>query len=83
MTLKNRLWFYLLIFLPIVVLVSMAWRDQISASVFTLLMMTYVFAYHPSISGMRLLAIGVIQKKDFLRNYIPMWNMQYFGALFF
>ncbi|TXI14388.1 MAG: hypothetical protein E6Q66_06700 [Pedobacter sp.] len=83
MILKNISWFYLFIFLPMAILVTLACYNQINPIFFALLMMIYAFIYHPTISRIRLLAIGTIRKKDFTKTYIPFWNSKYFTQLFF
>ncbi|WP_162550043.1 hypothetical protein [Hymenobacter nivis] len=43
----------------------------------------YVFVYHPTLVGLRLLDKHVITKADFAKTYIPFWNQRYFSQAFF
>lgn len=77
---KNIVFFYGLIFIPMVGIVAVMQRDALLGVV---LLSLYALVYHPTISGVRLLTLNKISKKEFWKNYIPFWNKKYFRDLFF
>lgn len=79
---KNILVYYLLIFIPLGVLISSAKNDLINATIFFIGLQVYVFLYHPYVSGLRLLALKKLEKKDFWRMFIPFWDTIHFKTLF-
>ncbi|MCC3154104.1 hypothetical protein Q3A66_14350 [Hymenobacter sp. BT770] len=74
--------FYSLLVAPLLILALLSKLGLIDATVFTVLLMLYVFVYHPTIVGKRLLAKYVIGKSEFAKTYIPLWNMQYYSEAF-
>ena len=80
---KSIISFYLLIFIPLAVLVLCVERQYIASTVFLGGLFLYAFAYHPFICALRLLANKKIPKSLFWHNFIPFWNLKYFGYLFF
>jgi hypothetical protein len=79
---KNILVYYALIFIPLIALVLSSKNNLISATVFVICLQLYVFLYHPYVSGLRLLALNKIEKKDFWRMFIPFWDTIHFKTLF-
>jgi hypothetical protein len=56
----------------------------IGSVVFVILLGIYCFLYHPFISGLRLIALGIIRKDEFIKAFIPgYYNFKYFSLLFF
>jgi hypothetical protein len=55
----------------------------LSNILFVSLLLTYSIIYHPLVSGLRLVALGVISKSELWKTFIPFWNRKYFGILFF
>ena len=80
---KNIFFFYLLLLLPISIIVLAAKYGYISSIIFALMLLTYVFLYHPFICGIRLVKSGKISRQDFWKNFIPFWNDKYWSFLFF
>lgn len=79
---KNILVYYLLIFIPLGVLILSSKNNLISPIVFFILLQIYAFLYHPYVSGLRLLALNKLEKKDFWRMFIPFWDTKFFKTLF-
>jgi hypothetical protein len=75
--------FYLLIAAPLFLLALLSKLGALDARSFTCLLLLYVVVYHPTVVGQRLLSKHVIAKKDFVKTYIPLWNMRYFNQAFF
>ena len=80
---KNIFLFYLLLLLPISIFVLAAKYGYIDSILFALMMLIYVFLYHPFICGIRLVKSGKISRQDFWKNFIPFWNDKYWTFLFF
>lgn len=80
---RNILIFYGLIFIPLAALVVSVKLGIVSAEIFIVLLLCYLFAYHPYISGRRLISMKKLDRKDFWRTFIPFWNTKYFKTLFF
>ena len=80
---KNILNFYIIIFLPFVMLMLFGKYNLVGNYTWVILLLVYCLLYHPRISGLRLLANGIITKKQLLYNFIPTWNWKYFSFLFF
>ncbi len=79
---KNILIYYLLILLPLGLLILTAQNGFINSTLFFIGLQVYVFLYHPYVSGLRLLALNKIEKKDFWRMFIPFWDTIHFKTLF-
>ena len=79
---KNILVYYGLIFIPLVALFLSAKNHLISPVIFVIFLFIYAFLYHPYVSGLRLLALNKIEKKDFWRMFIPFWDTIHFKTLF-
>jgi hypothetical protein len=77
---KNLLKYYLLILFPIPFLAWAAFQKH--NILFFGLIITY-YLYRCIIDYYRLLSIGLIEKKDFLKTIIPLWNLKYFKAMYF
>ncbi len=83
MNLQKKTFFYVFIFVPLSFMIVLSKLNLISADTFAIGLFVYVFLYHPYISGLRLLKLHIIEKNQFLKNYIPFWNFKYFDVLFF
>ena len=84
MNLHKLLYFYLLIFIPLTFIVALIKIGLLSSSTFTIGLFFYALTYHPFISGKRLLALlRIIDKLEFINNFITFWNFKYFDILFF
>ncbi len=78
---KSLFWYYIYIFAPL-----SAWcyfGKSIGANLFASGILFYALIYHPLISGIRLVNLGKIPSSDLFKNFIPLWNKQYFKTLFF
>ena len=80
---KNLFVYYLAILLPLLCLAIMNAEGDVTAIVFSILLLFYALVYHPLISGNRLLALKVISKESFYKTFIPFWNQKFFKALYF
>ncbi len=74
--------FYVLIFGPLILHMLFS-REAMSPSLSLTLVFLYIFVYHPTLVGLRLLDKHVITKADFTKTYIPFWNQRYFSQTFF
>ncbi len=81
--LKSLFFFYIVLFSPFLLLIYFVKTGYINSTFFAISMLTYAIVYHPFISGLRLIQIGKIQKKNFFKNFIPFWRTKYFFSLFF
>jgi hypothetical protein len=79
---KNILVYYLLIFIPLGLLALCIKNNLISPVVFAIALQIYAFLYHPYVSGLRLLALNKLEKKDFWRMFIPFCDTIHFKTLF-
>ncbi|WP_159468116.1 hypothetical protein [Dyadobacter sp. 3J3] len=79
---KNILVYYGLIFIPLGVLAFCTKNHLISPIVFVIGLQIYAFLYHPYVSGLRLLALNKLERKDFWRMFIPFWDTKFFKTLF-
>ncbi len=83
MGLKSIIVYYLLILAPLAVLYFCLKSGAISNNFFAISILIYVLLYHPLVSGIRLLALKLIDKSQFRLNFIPFWNAKYFTSLYF
>jgi len=75
----NKVLFYSLIFVPLLGIIALM---EHSPNLGVSILLLYALIYHPTISGIRLISMGKIEKGDFWKNYIPFWNKKYFRNLF-
>lgn len=80
---KNIMVYYLTIIIPLATLVLLMKGGEITSTAFTILILIYGLLYHPYISGRRLIDLAVIEKSNFYKNFIPLWNFRFFSKLFF
>lgn len=79
--LKNIPLYYILILVPLAFVVNIG---RFASDIFFILLLCYAFIYHPTITGLRLIHLGVIDKKDLWKIYIiPFWYTKYFSIIFF
>jgi hypothetical protein len=83
MNLKKIIVFYLVMVIPLIGLVLLVKYHLINSQFFVLGLLTYGLIYHPIISGLRLIKLGVIKKAEFWKNFNPFWGRKYFWILFF
>jgi len=83
MNLHKLLFFYILIFIPLSFIIILTKIGLLSSNGFVFGLFIYSLIYHPFISGKRLLKLRVIDKSQFINNFIPFWNFKYFDVLFF
>ena len=81
--LKNKITFYAYISFPILLLLLISKLGLCSNYFFMFGLLLYAFILHPIISGIRLKQMGLISSHDFYKNFIPMWNLKFFGELYF
>jgi hypothetical protein len=79
---KNIWLYYILLVTPLLTLGLVAKYHLISSGNFVVVLLSYGFIYHPLVSGLRLLALGVIPKEKMWKNWIPFWNETYSRELF-
>lgn len=76
---KNIIYYYLAILLPIPLLASLYTKP----SIFVALLIGYVF-YRGFVDGQRLIEKNIIDKKDLWKNLIiPFWSSRYYRQLYF
>ncbi len=61
----------------------MSKNQYIGSNIFTLLLAIYALIYHPIISGLRLVALGIISKQDLMKCFIPFWPQKFYKSLYF
>ena len=83
MLVKNIAAFYLLLLIPMGIIVLSVKYGYINSPTFILLLLTYIFIYHPLICGLRLVENKKIRPQDIWKNLIPFWNDKYWMFLFF
>ncbi|MCF0058052.1 hypothetical protein [Dyadobacter sp. CY356] len=79
---KNILVYYLLILSPLAALILTTENGLINTTLFLIGLQIYIFLYHPYVSGLRLLALKKLERKDFWRMFIPFWDTIHFKTLF-
>ncbi|WP_298301263.1 hypothetical protein [Hydrotalea sp.] len=83
MQLFRKLSLYLAaIFIPFFLLIFGSRNGMLSPGWFVFLLLTYAVIYHPIISGLRLVAKGIIAPSSLWKNLIPGWNWKYYSHLF-
>jgi len=82
MRLHKKIIYYVYIFSPMLILMSISMAHLMDSVTFTVSIFSYGFIYHPWISGKRLVALGVIPPSKLICNFIPFWNKRYFDYLF-
>ncbi len=82
MSLKNVFVYYCLILLPMLFFALGIKFQFITSATFVFGLLFYSLVYHPAVSGLRLLALNQITKKQFWNNFIPGWNWKYYNTLF-
>jgi hypothetical protein len=75
--------FYLVLFIPFLIIALLNALQLISSNFFVISLLVYALIYHPIVSGIRLINCRKINKNQFWLNFIPFWNTSYFGFLFF
>lgn len=73
--------YYVQIILPLPIFLVLYQMNLKNAFVITLL--CYALIYRPLINAYRLISIGSIEKKDFMKAFIPFYSTKYFYDLFF
>ena len=84
--LKNTLLYYILIFIPLGLVVNMGrFIADIHIALVFVVVCVYALIYYPTITALRLLHLGVIDKREFWKVYIRpgYYNTKYFFTLFF
>lgn len=74
--------FYVLIMAPMLILALLAKLALLTPMMFVATLLLYAVVYHPTVVGLRLLDKHVIAKHDFVKTYIPFWNLRYFSEAF-
>ncbi|HLX91012.1 MAG TPA: hypothetical protein VKR32_04985 [Puia sp.] len=84
---KNLLTFYYWLFLPLTVqlafIFSPAFRQYFPVNADLYFLLIYLFIYRPALCGLRLIATHKIGWDKFAHIFIPGWDSEYFGFLFF
>ena len=77
---KNLFYYYLAILLPFPFLI---WAVVEKKNIlFSVLIIVY-FLYRGVVDANRLISLGIMEKKDFFKIYIPLWQLKYFKSLYF
>jgi len=82
MNLKVLPFYLFLIATPLLIMVLFSKMGSVNSTEFTISLLFYSLIYHPLISGIRLYFLGVIHKKDIIKNLIPFWNFKFYPQLF-
>lgn len=80
---KELIFFHLKISLPILAIAIALKLQYISALAFVVMLGLYCLAYHPLVSGLRLLKHGKIERSEFWKVFLPFFNWNYFSFLYF
>lgn len=81
---KSLINFYAYIFFPLIAIMLLVKNGLMGNTVFVILLAIYCFLYHPLISGLRLVALGIIRRNELIKAFIPgYYNLKYFSILFF
>ena len=65
-------------------LLLLGMNHQLRDAMFAWLLVIYCAIYHPLISGLRLMSLGIIRESDLPKAFIPgYYNWKYFSILFF
>jgi len=82
---KSAAGFWVVAFFPVIVLLSL-WKSGLLRDplVFLILLFVYACIYRPVIMSFKLIALGKITRKDFIKSFIPFYyDTKYFSHLFF
>ena len=79
---RNKLVFYGLIFPPLAAMITATKFGSITSGIFAMSLAVYVFLYHPGVSGIRLIHLDKLTRKNFWKMFIPFWSTKYFKNLF-
>ena len=79
---KKLLFYYILIFTPLLFLFWMTKSDSVSSLYFVLFLFFYAPIYRTFTDGMRLFDKKIIPKKDIWKMIIPGSRIQYFKELY-
>jgi hypothetical protein len=82
MFLKHILFYYAAIVTPLLTIILLSISSNISTQAFSVAILIYALVYHPGISAMRLIALGVIKRREAVKSFIPFWNMKYMNFLY-
>ena len=77
---RNLFYYYMAILIPLLLIVWIAYNGD--KLVFFISIIVY-FLYRGIIDGNRLYKLGVIEKKDMLKAYNPIYTIKYFKELYF
>ncbi|MGB7841270.1 MAG: hypothetical protein WBL21_00660 [Salinimicrobium sp.] len=78
---KNLLIYYMLLFIP-GILLALSW-DRFSGHTNLVLLGIYIFVYRTLLDGLRLRAMGVLETKEIWKMAIPGVRGKYFKQLYF
>ena len=80
---KNLLFYYLAVFVPIIAIFIIVREDMISTNWFIGLFFFYLFVYRTIIDGLRLVKLQLIDQKDIWKLLIPGYRFKYINKLYF
>lgn len=75
------LFFYMKVLLPVLLFIALYQMDLKETFIISLLI--YALIYRPFIDGSRLLYLGLVQREDFYKLFIPFYSSKYFYELYF
>jgi hypothetical protein len=78
---KNLFIYYLVIIIPLILIFILLYLHYTMA--FGICLIVYAIVFRPITDGLRLLAMGRIQKPDFGKLFIPFWSIKWFRSLYF
>ena len=74
--------FYVLIIAPMLILALLNKLELLTPMMFIAALLLYAAVFHPTVVGLRLLDKHIIAKHDFVKTYIPLWNLRYYSEAF-
>ncbi|MGB7786868.1 MAG: hypothetical protein WBL27_12265 [Salinimicrobium sp.] len=78
----KNIYLYYFFFLAPGILLALAWRS-LPAGIDLFLMFSYIFVYRTILDGMRLNALGVLEKKEIWKMAVPGMRGKYLKQLYF
>jgi len=75
------LFYYMKVLLPALLFIALYQMDF--KIVFIISILIYALIYRPFVDGYRLISLGLIQKENFYKLFIPFYRSKYFYELHF
>lgn len=79
---KNLKVYYFVTIIPVIIIFMLKFTDMITNNWFFYLFVTYLLLYRTYTDGRRLVAKGIIEKRDIWKMIIPGQRFKYFKELY-